>query len=111
MSLRNNNLVSAPLSINRDNCLLWVILDRVSQQQVRQHPPCTKSGSELKALAPPRGLWVDDITMTREPEPRIVGWAMRDHVQVELVSSALTMAIRQQRPGRGLIHHSDRGVQ
>lgn len=34
---------------------------------------------------------------------------MRD--QVELVSSALTMAIRQQRPEPGSIPHSDRGVQ
>lgn len=42
---------------------------------------------------------------------KIVGWAMCDHMQVELVSSALTMAIRQQRPEPGLIHHSDRGVQ
>src|SRR5881227_3876542 len=41
----------------------------------------------------------------------IVGWAMRDHMRVELVSSALTMAIQQQRPEAGLIHHSDRGVQ
>ncbi len=36
---------------------------------------------------------------------------MRDHVQVELASSALTMAIQQQKPQAGLIHHSDRGVQ
>ena len=42
---------------------------------------------------------------------KIVGWAMRDHMQVELASAALTMAIRQQRPQDGLIHHSDRGVQ
>ena len=42
---------------------------------------------------------------------KIVGWAMRDHMQVELASSALTMAIHQQRPQAGLIHHSDRGVQ
>ena len=33
------------------------------------------------------------------------------HMRVELVSSALTMAIQQQRPEAGLIHHSDRGVQ
>lgn len=39
---------------------------------------------------------------------KIVGWAMRDHMRVELIS-ALTMAIR--RPGAGLIHHSGRGVQ
>ncbi len=42
---------------------------------------------------------------------KIVGWAMRDHMQVELASAALTMAIQQQRPQAGLIHHSDRGVQ
>jgi putative transposase len=29
---------------------------------------------------------------------KIVGWAMRDHMQVELASAALTMAIHQQRP-------------
>ncbi|MGY4157989.1 transposase InsO family protein [Bradyrhizobium sp. USDA 4461] len=32
-------------------------------------------------------------------------------MQVELVSFAQTMAIREQRPEAGLIHHSDRGVQ
>lgn len=30
---------------------------------------------------------------------------------VELASAALTMAIQQQRPQPGLIHHSDRAVQ
>ncbi|MEY9104485.1 hypothetical protein ABH999_000681 [Bradyrhizobium yuanmingense] len=42
---------------------------------------------------------------------KIIGWAMQDHMQVELASAALTMAINQQRPQTGLIHHSDRGVQ
>ena len=42
---------------------------------------------------------------------KIVGWAMRDHMQAELASAALTMAIQQQRPRAGLVHHSDRGVQ
>lgn len=41
---------------------------------------------------------------------KIAGWAMRDHMQLELASAALTMAIKQQRPQAGLIH-SDRGVQ
>jgi putative transposase len=36
---------------------------------------------------------------------------MRDHMQIELVSSALNMAINKQKPEAGLIHHSDRGVQ
>ncbi|PDT64341.1 IS3 family transposase, partial [Bradyrhizobium ottawaense] len=42
---------------------------------------------------------------------KIIGWAMQDHMQVELASAALTMAINQQRPQTGMIHHSDRGVQ
>jgi transposase InsO family protein len=42
---------------------------------------------------------------------KIVGWSMRDHLRSELVSEALQMAIRARRPGAGLLHHSDRGVQ
>lgn len=42
---------------------------------------------------------------------KIVGWAMADHLRTELVSEALGMAITQRRPGKGLLHHSDRGVQ
>jgi transposase InsO family protein len=42
---------------------------------------------------------------------KIVGWAMADHMQVELVSDALNMALMHRRPGQGLLHHSDRGVQ
>jgi transposase InsO family protein len=42
---------------------------------------------------------------------KVVGWAMRDHLRQELTIAALTMAIQRQKPGRGLIHHSDRGSQ
>ena len=69
-------------------------------------------------------IWLADITYIPTAEGwlylaaimdlfsrKIVGWAMRDHMQVELASSALAMAIQQQRPEAGLIHHSDRGVQ
>jgi putative transposase len=42
---------------------------------------------------------------------RIVGWAMADHLRAELPLAALRMAIKEQRPDPGLIHHSDRGVQ
>jgi putative transposase len=42
---------------------------------------------------------------------RIVGWSMADHMQVELVSDALSMAITKRSPAAGLLHHSDRGVQ
>lgn len=42
---------------------------------------------------------------------RIVGWSMADHMETQLVSDALQMALRRRRPGEGLVHHSDRGVQ
>ena len=36
---------------------------------------------------------------------------MADHLREELAREALLMAIRRRQPPRGLIHHSDRGVQ
>lgn len=72
----------------------------------------------------PNTAWLCDITYIPTDEGflylagvmdlfsrRIVGWSMADHLRVELVTSALTMAIKQRDPQPGLIHHSDRGVQ
>ena len=42
---------------------------------------------------------------------KVVGWSMADHLRSELVEDALKMALAQRRPGTGLLHHSDRGVQ
>lgn len=42
---------------------------------------------------------------------KVVGFSMQDHLRSELATEALTMAIQHRRPGRGLLHHSDRGVQ
>jgi putative transposase len=42
----------------------------------------------------------------------ILGWSMADHLRAELCIDALVMAIRRHGPPRrGLIQHSDRGVQ
>jgi len=75
------------------------------------------------ATAPNR-VWLADITYVETDQGwlylaavmdlysrRIVGWAMEDHLRADLPLAALTMAISAQRPGAGLIHHSDRGVQ
>jgi len=72
----------------------------------------------------PNEIWLADITYIPTDEGwlylatvldlfsrKVVGWAMRDHMRQELTIAALTMAIQQQRPGPGLIHHSDRGSQ
>lgn len=42
---------------------------------------------------------------------RIVGWSYAETMTDELVIESLKMAIVSRQPGRGLIHHSDRGGQ
>jgi putative transposase len=42
---------------------------------------------------------------------RVIGWACSPTLHVSLVLAALNRAQRQRRPPRGLLHHSDRGVQ
>ena len=41
----------------------------------------------------------------------MVGWALEDTLEGKLTIAALRMALNQRRPGAGLAHHSDRGVQ
>lgn len=72
----------------------------------------------------PNQIWVTDITYVPTGEgwlyvaaikdlftKKIVGWAMEDNMRTELTSKALWMAVKQERPKPGLIHHSDRGSQ
>ena len=72
----------------------------------------------------PNCVWLADITSIPTGEGwlylaavldlatrKIVGWSMRDHRRTELPLAALIMAAQRQRPGKGLIHHSDRGSQ
>ena len=69
-------------------------------------------------------VWVSDITYIKTMEGwlylavvmdlysrKIVGWALARNMAVEMVKSALMMAIGRRKPGNGLIHHSDRGIQ
>jgi putative transposase len=42
---------------------------------------------------------------------KIVGWSMAEHMETELVSNALSTALSRRQPDKGLLHHSDRGVQ
>lgn len=69
-------------------------------------------------------VWISDITYlpTREgwlylavvldlASRRVVGWAMKDSLEATLATDAFQMALWSRRPARGLLHHSDRGVQ
>ena len=72
----------------------------------------------------PNTIWLADITYVATDEGwlylaavkdmatrEIVGWGMADHLRSSLCENALMMAIQHRAPPRGLIHHSDRGVQ
>jgi transposase InsO family protein len=72
----------------------------------------------------PNRKWVADITYVPTDQGwlylaavldlfsrRIVGWSMADHMETNLASDALTMALQRRRPSEDLLHHSDRGVQ
>lgn len=76
------------------------------------------------SAAAPNTVWVADITYVHTDEGwlylagvmdlctrKIVGWAMRETLHADIVIAAWLMAVQRQRPGRGLIHHSDRGSQ
>ena len=41
----------------------------------------------------------------------VIGWAMGSRLSADLAREALTMALWRRKPGAGLLHHSDRGVQ
>jgi transposase InsO family protein len=69
-------------------------------------------------------VWVSDITYVATSEGwmylctvldlysrRVVGWALSCDLSAELVLAAVAMAVIRRRPPRGLMFHSDRGVQ
>lgn len=69
-------------------------------------------------------LWVADLTYVRLREAfvylavildawsrRVVGWALGESLEAELAVSALRRALSDRSVARGIIHHSDRGIQ
>jgi transposase InsO family protein len=107
----------------------------LSGRQGRRRTPRTTDSRHDLPVAPnlldrnftaerPDQVWLSDISYIPTGEGflylaavedmatrQIVGWAMADHLRAELCTDALVMALQQCRPARGLVHHSDRGVQ
>lgn len=72
----------------------------------------------------PDTYWVGDITYIPTKKGwlylatvidlysrQVVGWSMADNMRSKLVNDALTMALFQRKPKKGLIWHTDRGSQ
>jgi putative transposase len=107
----------------------------VSVQGRRRSRPTTTDSRHGYGVAPnllarnvdgmaPHVAWCGDITYIWTEEGwwytsvlvdlyarKVVGWAMRDHLDTQLVTDALEMALGRRQPDAGLMHHSDRGSQ
>jgi transposase InsO family protein len=73
-------------------------------------------------VAKPNQVWVGDVTFitTRSGwlylavlldlySRKVIGWAMSDQNNKQLVTNALDMALERRQPRSGVIHHTDRG--
>ena len=127
--LRDEGLV-----VNAKRVLRLMRADNLLSLRKRAFVPPTTDSRHKFAVAPnlaarveptgPDQLWVADITYVRLAEGFIylamvidafsrkaVGFALDDHIEARLALAALDMAVAERKPPRGLIHHSDRGVQ
>jgi putative transposase len=97
---------------------------RVTTNSAHSYPVADNLLQRKFDVAKPGQCWVSDITYipTREGwlylaatldlfHRKVVGWAMGRWITRQLAIDALNMAIKNERPKSGLIHHSDRGVQ
>lgn len=88
------------------------------------HPIAPNRLAALPAPTQPNQVWVSDLTYVSTDEGwlyvagvldrcsrSLVGWAMGSTLDTAVPLAALMMALRRRKPDRGLIHHSDRGVQ
>ena len=88
------------------------------------HPVVENLLQRQFTVTAPNRWWVSDITYIPTQEGwlylavtldlshrKVIGWAMDRWMTQQLVIDAFTMALKNGRPGHGLSHHSDQGVQ
>ena len=97
---------------------------RVTTDSDHKHPIAGNVLARNFEASRPNEKWTTDITYVWTAEGwlylavvmdlysrRIVGWAVADHMETSLCLEALGMALGHRPNVKGLIHHSDRGVQ
>jgi len=97
---------------------------RTTVEHHKMAPPAPDRLQRRFMAALPDRIWSGDMTFIRTREGwlhlavlvdlfsrRVVGWAMAHRPGQELHLGALVMAIQHRHPRKGLIHHTDRGVQ
>ena len=97
---------------------------RATTDSRHSHPVAVNHLNRNFKVDKPNKFWVVDITYVSTQEGwlylstimdlysrKIVGWSMKNRITKDLVTEALNMAIKQRKPGRDLLLHSDRGSQ
>jgi len=97
---------------------------RRTTDSTHQHPVAPNLLDRQFTVDAPNAVWVTDITYIWTQEGwlylaaildlysrKVVGWAVDESLERHLALDALAMALSNRRPARGLLHHSDRGVQ
>ena len=119
-----------------ENTVAKVMRDNgIRAKSKRKYVPRTTDSAHERPVAPnvlarrfeapaPDRKWAADITYVPTGQGwlylaavidlcsrKVVGWSMAEHIRTDLVSDALRMALARRSPGKGLLHHSDRGSQ
>ena len=97
---------------------------RVTTDSAHAAPVARNHLARAFAVARPNRVWAGDITALWTAEGwlylavlidlasrRVVGWAAQATMETDLPLAALRRALAHRRIRRGLLHHSDRGVQ
>ena len=97
---------------------------RVVTTDSRHGGPIAPNRVRTLAVQRPDQVWATDATCVLTGQGwlylvavldvftrRVIGWAMHQSLDAQLVIAALRMALAQRRPGQPLIIHSDRGAQ
>ena len=113
------------LRIMRENFLLHAVTRSYKRTTNSKHPypryPNLIKNLDVERL---NQVWVADITYIRiqtsfvylavildSYSRKVIGYSLSHHLDTELASNALKMAIETRKPETGCIHHSDQGVQ
>ncbi len=97
---------------------------RATTDSKHSHPVADNILQRNFSASEPNTAWVSDITYIATQygwmyltviidlfSRMVVGWALSSSLNHEMVLTAIKRAIRSRRPGKGLIFHSDQGVQ
>lgn len=79
--------------------------------RVEQNPSPDRAWVGDITYVPTRAGWLYLAVILDLSSRRVIGWSMRDTLEAQLATDALSMALARRRPGAGLIYHTDRGVQ